>query len=327
MLHRVVIAAIVCAGTVAAAEPVPLDGAALNQRVKGATVHLDTPLGTSLPVRYSAEGLISGEAGALSWFLGSATDRGRWWIANDKLCHKWFKWFDAEVQCLRIKQDGQHLSWVRDDGKTGTATLIAPEPVGKAPYALGVREDPRTIVSSNVAADTLGETTAKPHDRAAAPPAHAIATETPAAAAKLPVKAASTVPAKPAATPPAAAKTSPPVVIAMATMTPKFPAAAAAKPAAALQLVPTPQGGGFAQVSYRVARVDADDVLNIRRWPSAEAEPIGVIRPDSQGVKLSGECRRDWCPVTHRGLTGWVNRYYLAEEDPASVKAGATRQR
>ena len=147
MYHRVAFFGSVCMATVAVAEPAELSGRTLSEIVPGAMVQLDTPLGTKLPVRYAANGLITGEAGGLAWFLGSATDRGRWWIAGDRLCHKWFKWFDAEVQCLKLQRDGQQLYWSRDDGKTGTATLVSASPIEPLPYALGSpglsREDAR----------------------------------------------------------------------------------------------------------------------------------------------------------------------------------------
>jgi len=31
-------------------------------------------------------------------------------------------------------------------------------------------------------------------------------------------------------------------------------------------------------------------------------------------VQVTGECRELWCPIRYGRLTGWVNRYYLAEE-------------
>ena len=76
---------------------------------------------------------MSGEAKDLAPMLGSATDRGRWWIADNQLCHKWFRWFDAEVHCLVIRQDGTRFFWQRDDGETGTATLVAQGDRGAEP--------------------------------------------------------------------------------------------------------------------------------------------------------------------------------------------------
>ena len=66
--------------------------------------------------------------------------------------------------------------------------------------------------------------------------------------------------------------------------------------------------------SFRVARVDEDDMLNVRSGPSEEHRVIGIITPRGHGVRIMGPCRADWCPIRHGGVAGWVHRYYLAEE-------------
>ena len=78
------------------ADRLPLTGEALRQELVGSLLEIDTPLaGVVIPVRVSADGLVSGEAGPLASTLGAAHDRGRWWINNDRLCVKWFRWFEA----------------------------------------------------------------------------------------------------------------------------------------------------------------------------------------------------------------------------------------
>jgi hypothetical protein len=87
MYHRVAfigVSSVLWAGA-AVAEPQPMSGKSLSEIVPGASVQIDTPLGTKLPIKFTSNGTISGEAGGLAWFLGSATDRGRWWVADDKL--------------------------------------------------------------------------------------------------------------------------------------------------------------------------------------------------------------------------------------------------
>ena len=111
MRRNAIIMGAIFAGTAAAAEPVALTNQAIKDTVTGSVMHLDTPVGTKLPVRYADDGLISGEAGDLASYLGAASDRGRWWVEKNRLCHKWFKWFDAEVQCLQLRQDGQRIFW------------------------------------------------------------------------------------------------------------------------------------------------------------------------------------------------------------------------
>ena len=111
----------------------------LKQTVTGKTVHLDTPFGVAIPITYHGNGLMSGKAGVLEYFLGAQADRGRWWVANGKLCQKWFKWLDAEPSCMQLKQEGNKILWRRDDGLSGTATIASALPPGaqQGPNALG----------------------------------------------------------------------------------------------------------------------------------------------------------------------------------------------
>ena len=138
---RCLILAAVCvvAGGPAFAQPVDLGDEGLKQTVTGKTVHLDTPFGVAIPITYHGNGLMSGKAGVLEYFLGAQADRGRWWVANGKLCQKWFKWLDAEPSCMQLKQDGNKILWRRDDGLSGTATIASGLPVGTdaAPRGLG----------------------------------------------------------------------------------------------------------------------------------------------------------------------------------------------
>ena len=104
----------------------PLNGQAIKVMVPGSIINLDTPIGTVIPVTYAEDGTMTGKAGAVGWYLGAAEDKGRWWVADEKLCHKWHIWFDAEPSCLDLRRSGKKLSWRRDDGKSGTATLETP---------------------------------------------------------------------------------------------------------------------------------------------------------------------------------------------------------
>jgi hypothetical protein len=144
MLRSVIIIGTIISGTAALAEPASMRGQAIKELVPGSVIHIDTPLGSTLPVRFTDDGLMSGEAGGLASYLGSATDRGKWWVENDKLCQKWFKWFDAEIKCLQLRQQGQRIFWNSDDGKTGTATIAMRTPPVAAPplapaYAMSLR--------------------------------------------------------------------------------------------------------------------------------------------------------------------------------------------
>ena len=153
---------LVITGWTAQAEPVPLAGDGLKQAVAGKTVHLDTPFGIAIPITYQANGLMSGKAGVLEYFLGAEADRGRWWIAGGKLCQKWFKWLDAQPSCMRLSQDGYRLFWRRDDGLSGTATIVASLAPGaeKGPHGLGGPVDTAELRQS--LSTTQASATAKP---------------------------------------------------------------------------------------------------------------------------------------------------------------------
>ncbi len=109
----------------ATAAPVELTGAALKEMVAGSVIALDAPLGNKVPMSFGADGIVSGQApGMIGTFLGAAKDRGRWWIERDRLCIKWFRWFSGESRCMTISADGNRIAWRRDDGDSGTATLV-----------------------------------------------------------------------------------------------------------------------------------------------------------------------------------------------------------
>jgi len=77
-----------------------------------------------------------------------------------------------------------------------------------------------------------------------------------------------------------------------------------------------------ANTPYRVTRVAADDVLNIRAEPDADSAIVGQIPHNGQYVTLSGASqaigRSTWVQIDWQGLQGWVNDAYLARM-PAST--------
>ena len=168
-MHRHLIAGLCfLAASSANAEPVKLADAALKLAVTGRTVHLDTPLGITVPITYHGNGLMSGKAGVLSYILGADNDRGRWWVENGKLCQKWFKWLDAQPNCMQVQQEGQRIFWRRDDGVTGTATIVAglsegataaPNGLGGPPQALERRE---ASLNSAASEETRNAANARP---------------------------------------------------------------------------------------------------------------------------------------------------------------------
>ncbi len=174
--------------TSASAAPVTLTGAAIRDLLTGRTLNLDTPLGSSLPVALNDDGSMTGKAGDLGFYLGSAKDQGKWRVKGSKLCLTWQRWLDGAENCMRIKRDGEMLSWVRDDGMSGTAKLmpdVKPKPLPlpailtaapaakvPAPFALG---GPRPDTEDNEPA-SLTESTNDPAGQISdVPPARMLA--------------------------------------------------------------------------------------------------------------------------------------------------------
>src|SRR5262249_58699542 len=149
--------------------------------VAGKTVHLDTPFGVAIPITYHGNGLMSGKAGVLEYFLGAQVDRGRWWISDGQLCQKWFKWLEAQPSCMRLKQDGNKILWRRDDGLSGTATIASGLPPGAESPPRGVGGPrPATELAHSLAAVPAVEDAPA---RTSPPPMPRRVTRTPAAGA------------------------------------------------------------------------------------------------------------------------------------------------
>jgi len=119
-------AAIVLPATAAfGAEPTKLAGDELRNAISGKTVYLNVS-GFELPIRYAANGRMTGKMGtvAASFSRGDgSSDSGKWWVANDQLCQKWTSWMDGKQYCYKLTRQGAHVSWVRNDGRSGTARL------------------------------------------------------------------------------------------------------------------------------------------------------------------------------------------------------------
>lgn len=64
---------------------------------------------------------------------------------------------------------------------------------------------------------------------------------------------------------------------------------------------------------FDVAGVAADDVLNVRASPSAEAAIVAVLAPDATGVEvIRPDPREGWGLINTTEGTGWVSLRYLA---------------
>lgn len=345
LLRRLVISGLLLVPAAAVAEPMKLGASEIVDTFTGSRIELDTPLGTTIPVQFTDDGLMSGNAGSLASVLGAAKDRGRWWVKDDRLCTKWFRWFDAEEQCLTIHMKDERVFWRRDDGKKGTATIIerpvvvaeapktatpaikdavrrpfaaatiatAPKPQAKQP---ALKAGPRLAARPQSAAEQLGLPPEAPADRSlffvgmglarALQSQFAIASAEAAPASKLKAK-------------PQPAKSAPP--------TKEFvTAAVAAKPRAAPAKSAPPElnpnsnrvtqperGPQPAPVSFRVYGVADNDVLNVRNGPSEGHAVVGNIPPSASSVRMVGGCIALWCEIQFRSTRGWVNRYYLAQ--------------
>jgi hypothetical protein len=158
-----------CLGAAAAAnaQSVGLSGPQIRDLVAGASVEIDTPLGTALPIQYTADGRLSGQARDLASYLGARADTGRWWISSDQLCHKWNRWFGSEPQCMRLRREGRTIHWRNHDGTSGTAVITVPAPVETA--AVDRKMHVAAPLSLPVAAEPA-EPAAEPQNHAADEP-------------------------------------------------------------------------------------------------------------------------------------------------------------
>ena len=305
-LRRTLIVLSCFAATPLAAEPVKLSSDAIKITIAGSRLELDTPLGMTVSVRFNRDGFMSGDAKELASLLGASKDRGRWWVASDQLCYKWFRWFDAEPRCLAIRQEAKRLFWQRDDGESGTATIMEqgkPPPKPKLKVAIAA-QIPRVQVKATHPADVKANATtalnALPHTVQTREDAQVqlwsrptnISTKT-----QSPPKSPITVLSVPAPQP---------------AVRPKPHLVAATQPRSTdLNSLENSE-----KKSFRVAGVGPADVLNVRDGPSEDDDAVGEIPPTARGITIVGSCLDDWCPIKHRDVTGWVNRYYLSEDVP-----------
>jgi hypothetical protein len=293
MLKPVIGAACLCV-TLAQPQASDLAGQQLSDLVAGATVEIDTPIGAKLLLRYARDGKLSGEAPSLAWYLGTASDNGRWWASSDQLCHKWNRWLDSKAQCMRLSKDGRVIRWRSRDGHTGTATVSVPAAIqavavlplaSPSPAKQIVAPVPRLVRAHGEAPAEPPEPPMGPH-----PPPPQVAKEAAPAVADAPP-----VPA------PAQAKAEP-------DRGPPPPHQEARREQAEPKRAAAPM--------FKVARVRSDDVLNVRSGPSADFEVVGTLPPGSRGIAITSGCRSQWCPVQHQVASGWVNSAYLAPEEP-----------
>jgi Bacterial SH3 domain len=308
LLRSLLTLACIAAATAVAAEPVPLSSDAIKKTVSGALLEFDTPVGSKIPVRFATNGLVSGEAGELASYLGAARDRGRWWTAGDRLCVKWFRWFSSEVRCVDVRQDSTQLYWRTQDGKSGTAKIteaaIVVAVAKPAPHSGSAATHETNAQAAAVANLGAMRFAGIPLSSEPAPEMDPVKPTPSEAAQEHP--SATVAPAPPRKIPPRVARRADP-------------------PPAQRELPRSKTSSTVMAVSFRVAGVDSSDVLNVRSGPSEDAEAVGDIPAEGRGVIITGQCQYSWCPVRHGRVSGWVNRYFLAEESPG--RAGPSLDR
>ncbi|MEO8421819.1 MAG: hypothetical protein ABI457_11535, partial [Hyphomicrobium sp.] len=350
MLRLITLIGLLGVGNTAMAEPVRMSGDDIKRAMPGALLEIDTPLRISIPVKVGTDGLVSAEAGALGLTLGATKDRGRWWTEGDKLCMKWFRWFDAKPRCMTLLREGNRVQWSEGSGENGTATITeaAPIVVAAEPRHTPKKKMPvepvETAAAPEPAAEEIqvAEAPALPNvepDDAPAPQVVAPTSDQPAlqfAAAALSQVLPPPAEAKPSklgmSDTPTTEEPVPPVseVTVQEQAAPSREPVAApkqrkVKPVAVALHAPAVRKSASApvrsvetpnpvQISFRVAGVLAGDTLNVRKGPSEYHPTVGRIPASGRGVQIVGPCRDLWCPIRHGRLNGWVNRYYLAED-------------
>jgi len=102
-----------------------LAGNVLRKTMSGKTVYLRIS-GFELPIHYSADGSMKGSMSTVAAALArgdGSSDRGKWWISGDQLCQRWTNWMDGKSYCYKFTLRGKAVSWVRNDGRSGTARI------------------------------------------------------------------------------------------------------------------------------------------------------------------------------------------------------------
>jgi hypothetical protein len=286
-----------------AAEPSSMSSDTIKHTLAGAVLEVDTPLGVKVPIRYFEDGRVAGEARGLAYILGSPTDTGKWWVSSDRVCHKWSKWFDGVLQCMRLSRDGSRIFWRRDDGETGTAIISTPPAPPRLIAAAPKSPEPPSVRET---AEVKGSFSASMAGMSIFPSRLSEARATNSAdeepAPKVEPEIGKTVEGTPTIEP--ADKVVVPADETIRTSAPRETASVEPSRAKPFRTEP----------SFRVRGVASYDVLNVRAGPSTDHMATAALLPDAVGVRVVGECLAEWCPIAYRGITGWVNSIYLIED-------------
>lgn len=63
--------------------------------------------------------------------------------------------------------------------------------------------------------------------------------------------------------------------------------------------------------TFGVRGVSANDVLNIRKWPSARSRKVGQIPAGFCGIQRLGPRRGNWVKINYGKTNGWVHSRYI----------------
>jgi hypothetical protein len=110
-------------GAALAAEPASLSGDELRKAVSGKTVYLKIS-GFELLIRYSPGGSMSGSMDPVAATLArgdGASDRGKWWVSGSASAGS--SWMEGKSYCYTLTRRGNSVSWVRNDGRSGSARI------------------------------------------------------------------------------------------------------------------------------------------------------------------------------------------------------------
>ena len=103
----------------------PLSGDEIRSLIQDRTVHLSTPYGVTLPLRYAANGEVTGDISGITLArMFAPRETGSWWVEDNRMCQQWPNWYDGETHCFTIQSTGENMiNWRRNDGLEGTARI------------------------------------------------------------------------------------------------------------------------------------------------------------------------------------------------------------
>lgn len=102
-----------------------LSGDEIRGLIQDRTVHLSTPYGVTLPLRYASNGEVTGDVSGITLArMFAPRETGSWWVEDNQMCQQWPSWYDGETYCFVIQSTGENqINWRRNDGMEGTARI------------------------------------------------------------------------------------------------------------------------------------------------------------------------------------------------------------